>query len=142
MNKSYVDLPHDTLCACGQDTVALKKSPNKRRAGQMVVQSDKCRVCLNLSQKYGIDRTQRDAQLAAQNGCCELCNSEITFGVHEAGKRRDNTAVVDHCHASGAYRGILCGTCNLTLGNVKDSPDLLRRMATYLERRNGQIPNS
>jgi Recombination endonuclease VII len=32
-----------------------------------------------------------------------------------------------------AVRGILCGTCNWALGNARDRPDTLRRLAAYLE---------
>ena len=46
--------------------------------------------------------------------------------------------VFDHCHARGHFRGWLCDRCNRTLGQVKDSPLLLRKMARYLEIGNGQ----
>lgn len=50
-------------------------------------------------------------------------------------------AVFDHCHASGKFRGWLCDRCNRTLGQVKDNPALLRSLATYLEKSNGQVDN-
>lgn len=40
---------------------------------------------------------------------------------------------LDHCHATGRFRGWLCGSCNITLGHMKDSPALLRSLAVYLE---------
>lgn len=40
----------------------------------------------------------------------------------------------DHCHASGRFRGWLCTKCNNTLGMVDDNPELLRKLAEYLER--------
>ena len=42
--------------------------------------------------------------------------------------------VFDHCHSSGEFRGWLCDRCNKVLGIVKDSPELLRVLANYLER--------
>lgn len=39
----------------------------------------------------------------------------------------------DHSHATGAFRGYLCGRCNKTLGLVEDSPELLRALAAYLK---------
>lgn len=56
---------------------------------------------------------------------CDLCHAE--------GK-----TVFDHCHQHGNFRGWLCDRCNRTLGQVKDDPNLLRKMADYLESNNGQ----
>ena len=38
----------------------------------------------------------------------------------------------DHDHASGAFRGWLCGPCNSTIGFARDCPDRLRAGAEYL----------
>lgn len=53
---------------------------------------------------------------------CELCatkSEEICF---------------DHCHNTGKFRGWLCHTCNRLLGLANDSPELLRKLADYLEK--------
>lgn len=42
----------------------------------------------------------------------------------------------DHCHASGRFRGWLCTKCNVALGMAQDSPDILRKLANYLEGHN------
>lgn len=44
---------------------------------------------------------------------------------------------LDHCHASGKFRGWLCGHCNRALGMLKDNPAFLRSLASYLERHGG-----
>jgi len=41
----------------------------------------------------------------------------------------------DHCHVSEEFRGWLCQQCNSALGMVQDSPEILRRLAAYLERK-------
>ena len=65
--------------------------------------------------------------------CCELCG--------EAGYGRKPCIVFDHCHATGNARGWLCDRCNKVLGLVKDSENLLVKMAAYLEKHVIQKPS-
>lgn len=57
---------------------------------------------------------------------CEIC------GGNPDGRWRK--LVIDHCHTTGNYRGMLCNNCNHGLGKFKDQPELLRQAATYLEK--------
>jgi hypothetical protein len=43
---------------------------------------------------------------------------------------------IDHDHASGEIRGVLCGNCNRAIGLMRDNPALLRAGADYLDRHN------
>lgn len=40
---------------------------------------------------------------------------------------------IDHDHATGKARGLLCTKCNLLLGLALESPVTLRSAASYLE---------
>lgn len=40
---------------------------------------------------------------------------------------------VDHCHATGRNRALLCTRCNTGLGYFRDDPGLIRRAASYVE---------
>jgi hypothetical protein len=72
--------------------------------------------------KYGITLENRNAMLVAQNGMCAVCKDNIT-----------NCPCVDHCHTTKDVRGLLCHTCNTTIGMAKDSPAILRNAANYIE---------
>lgn len=75
---------------------------------------------------YGITAEQYEAMLAAQGDGCAICGDDGSTS-------RGGLLHVDHCHRSGAVRGLLCESCNLALGKFKDDSALLRRAAEYLE---------
>lgn len=81
-----------------------------------------------LRRTFGIGADEFDALLAEQGGGCAICQSRIG---DSAGRR----LAVDHCHDSGAVRGLLCSACNLGLGKFGDDPDRLERAAVYLRAR-------
>lgn len=41
---------------------------------------------------------------------------------------------IDHDHITGKVRQLLCNGCNTSLGMVKERPEVLRALASYLER--------
>jgi hypothetical protein len=41
---------------------------------------------------------------------------------------------VDHCHATGQVRGLLCDRCNLTLGQWEHNAGHLQRATDYVRR--------
>lgn len=78
-----------------------------------------------LEDMYGITAAEYDAMAAAQDGCCAICSGE-PLG-------RGNRLHIDHDHASGKIRGLLCTRCNTAIGHLQDSPDICRAAAEYLE---------
>jgi hypothetical protein len=88
-----------------------------------------------ISRASGVTRSAAELR-AAQESRCAIC------GVHEAYAPRKRLAV-DHDHRTGAIRGLLCGNCNVGLGQFKDSPELLAAASRYLEASkpgDGQLP--
>ena len=75
--------------------------------------------------KYGLTTEQYDAMVLQQKGRCLICK--------EIEKHRLRLSV-DHAHDTNTVRGLLCIKCNAILGQVNDSPKLLRAAAEYLER--------
>lgn len=72
------------------------------------------------------------AMLEAQHNQCPGCGRELAAGKHIA----HGTAViayVDHDHATGRVRRLLCRDCNTALGGARDNPSILRRLADLQE---------
>lgn len=74
--------------------------------------------------KYGLNADDHKALLAKQGNKCAICES------HQSEFQK--SLAVDHCHATGKVRGLLCEDCNLGLGKFKDNPDRLKKAAEYL----------
>lgn len=80
----------------------------------------------HLVRKYGVTLADYQAMLESQGGNCAICHSpeaEQFKGVFH----------VDHCHTTGAVRGLLCRGCNHMLGVVGDAPEKLLRAIKYLK---------
>lgn len=83
---------------------------------------------------YGLTQECFDRLLAEQGGGCAICART------DAGMKNASRLYVDHCHATGAVRGLLCRACNTMLGCVKDNPGMLLAGVSYLERSRGSGP--
>ncbi len=68
---------------------------------------------------------QRDAMIAAQNGACLICCQPF-------GRARRRWPCVDHDHATGRIRGILCHACNIGIAKLGESVENLARAIEYL----------
>ena len=71
-----------------------------------------------------------NAKLEEQQGLCDICGVVLTFE-DKAGRTR---ACADHNHDTKQPRGVLCGSCNIGIGNLKDSIELLTKAVEYLEK--------
>jgi hypothetical protein len=63
------------------------------------------------------------AELVALGDTCEICGC----------KPQGRAAYVDHCHATGRVRGLLCMHCNQMIGGCRDNTELLDKGRVYLE---------
>ncbi|MGA2885893.1 MAG: endonuclease domain-containing protein [Halobacteriota archaeon] len=70
-------------------------------------------------------------RLEEQKGLCDICGVVLTFE-DKAGRTRAN-ADHEYC-VPPKPRGILCGNCNIGIGNLQDSIDLLKKATAYLEK--------
>ena len=105
--------------AANRDRVIAREKA-RRDADKNIVRAYRLRT------KYGMTLQDFEAMVKAQGNRCLCCKTQ--FGLLKA-----HRPYVDHCHASGRVRGILCTGCNAVLGHAKDSPKVLRMCADYLE---------
>jgi len=80
--------------------------------------------------RYGLTAHGYKSMLIEQHGKCAACGEGETVLSRSGGVR---SLSVDHCHKTGQIRGLLCDRCNNILGRSKDSPEVLRRLASYVE---------
>lgn len=78
----------------------------------------------NRKAKYGVDEKMFNALLIAQDVKCAICRTDLS-------NRQQH---LDHCHATGAVRGILCNSCNTSLGGFKDNTEFLLSAINYLDK--------
>ena len=77
-----------------------------------------------LKHNYGISLDDYEKMLASQNGSCAICEKTVAAN----GKFLS----VDHDHATGKVRALLCDQCNCGLGNFNENPLLFLRALKYL----------
>ena len=85
--------------------------------------------------KHGLTPEDYDRMLAEQNGGCAICGS-ADAGRAGGGKSDggESSFAVDHCHATGIVRGLLCHQCNLALGLLGDDPERAAAASRYLRK--------
>ena len=80
------------------------------------------------AKRYGLSAAEFAKMVERQSGLCAICGN-VPRGAHNF-----RSFHIDHNHATGAVRGLLCGSCNNGLGRFRDNPALLLKAAAYLER--------
>jgi len=79
-----------------------------------------------LKKAYNLTPDQYYSMLKDQNGGCAICSTT------NPGAKKSYFCV-DHCHHTGTIRGLLCTSCNIGIGNLKDSRMLLQNALRYLD---------
>jgi hypothetical protein len=74
--------------------------------------------------RYGVTIEQIEELREKQNNTCAICGGPPT----------KNGLVIDHCHATGKFRGLLCNGCNSGIGFFHESVDKMLKAIEYLKR--------
>jgi hypothetical protein len=83
-----------------------------------------------LKYRYGLTPEQFAQMVEAQGGACAICRTPT------------DPLSVDHCHATGRVRGLLCGNCNRMIGLGADDPEIMISAAAYLRSTADEIPTA
>lgn len=118
----------DKTCKCCGSAFS-PQSPSHMYCSQECV--DKAHTDKYLKRTYGISADKYNEMLQEQDHKCAVCGEE---GFLMDDKKHKVKLVVDHCHTSGAVRGLLCHNCNRALGLLKDNPESLQKALEYLEK--------
>lgn len=127
-NKRYAD-PVIRAAVLGRAKLFYVNNPErvKARAKSYYYQNREATIDAawerELWKKYKLHRHEYMAMFEAQGGVCHICKCVSPTRL-----------LVDHCHATGHIRGLLCARCNWGLGMYEDDPMRLRAAAEYLER--------
>jgi hypothetical protein len=76
--------------------------------------------------KHGVGYAEYLAMLDAQGGVCAICGGTTQRGLS-----------LDHDHATGQVRGLLCDRCNPMLGYARDDIAVLQAAIEYLAKWSG-----
>lgn len=75
--------------------------------------------------KFGITAAQLNDLWIDQLGGCAICETALPTAV---------SGYIDHDHATGKVRGLLCNGCNTGIGMFHESATALAAAIVYLER--------
>jgi len=83
------------------------------------------RRAVERARAYGLT-VEQAAELDSINNC-QSCGTKLSSGTGNTSRN------FDHCHSTGAFRGVLCGRCNKALGLLDDDPVKVQALTNYLK---------
>lgn len=78
-----------------------------------------------LCKRYGITAAYYWEMFDRQDGRCAICRKP---------PEKPSRLRIDHCHATGHVRGLLCSGCNVAIGILGDTARTMKWAIEYLER--------
>lgn len=123
--KPFYAVEHDLVgkrCRKCGDYKLYSEFGQGRAPGLYKANCKECHSIMHRAHRYAL--TEEEVRQLMKVNRCEICGSAVAM----------DSAHIDHCHTTGAVRGVLCYTCNTGIGGLQDSPELLSSAAQYLLR--------
>ena len=105
---------------CYKEFVNAYEDPNKNFDRKMYLR-------LGVFRRMGIIFSNIEIETITESlrrGICQICGNQQPM----------DKLCIDHDHATGKYRGVICSRCNFTLGMVRDDANMLSTLSGYLDR--------
>lgn len=117
-------------CArCKTTKPVAEFSRSKKTLSGLQPRCKRCSRGYEVMKKFGLTLEQHDAIYRHANGRCEACGSTKNLNL-------------DHDHATGRVRGILCGKCNRALGLLRDDLVVIQGLYGYLKEQSTHVSES
>ena len=89
----------------------------------------------HIKKTYGLSYEEYQEMFDKYDGTCWVCREPEIDKHAKTGAIK--SLAVDHNHHTGKVRGLLCRRCNVSLGLLRDSTEILNNMITYMEKYDG-----
>lgn len=110
----------------------LASCPVERKRRSVAMEEK--RFAYHLRARYGLSIDEYNTLFEDQKGVCAICG-EVE---RKRFRGKITRLAVDHDHATGKVRGLLCFDCNGALGKFRDSESNLKSAVHYLEKHRRQ----
>ena len=112
-SRNYNNVNKDTL-------KSIHKEWRREHSNYSKEWAERNKSKIRLSQiKYNYNLTEEEYE--ALSKACEVCGSTKNL-------------CIDHNHIIGKVRGVLCSRCNSALGLLRDSKEVILKLASYIEK--------
>lgn len=110
-------------CVCSRRKELSHFPKNKKYKYGVLCKCMRCCYFATIKSRFGITKETYLKILRKQKYVCAIC-----FGKDPLNSK----LCVDHDHATGVVRGLLCTRCNLMLGHLDDNKKTLKSALKYL----------
>ncbi len=123
LRRAYCSRTRDEARKGGVCPTCLKRPPAEDRSECLICRKEGlARQRLRVT---GATPTWFQETFLLQDGLCKICYAKLALTGFDT--------VVDHDHATGKPRGVLCRACNMGLGNFRDNSAILESAINYLK---------
>jgi len=119
--------PYCRKCNSERYAIASAANPGKYAAQSKQYRKEHPEAMLkaDLKRHFGITVEEYKQMIVKQNGLCAICNQP---------EKNGNRISLDHDHKTGKNRELLCNNCNMGIGRLKESEEILLSAISYLKK--------